>query len=104
MIDIVSNGPGLDMGVFDTQATKAANILSVQLGALQYAQDLGIDLAYFLDEDFQFQNESFKAHLIQTLANSSINVADVITTVDHLFQRYIFNLTPGESGTGLVAR
>lgn len=47
MIDIVgftSKG----MQLFDTQTEKAANILSVQLGALEYAKDLGIDLRYFL--------------------------------------------------------
>jgi hypothetical protein len=101
MIDIVSVGN--DIGVFDTQTTRAANILSVQLGALTYAPDLGIDLAYFLDPNFRFQNESFKAYLVQVLANHSINVTSVLETVENLFAQYTFNLTPAESDSSLVA-
>ncbi len=59
MTDIVSIGA--DIGLYDSQSPRAANILSVQLGALEYAPTLGIDLAYFLQEDFRFQNESFKS-------------------------------------------
>ncbi len=103
MIDIVSQGNGLDMGFFDTQTIKAANILSVQLGALEYAPALGIDLAYFLSPDFRFENESFKSYLIQVLANSGINVAEVMETIDTLFTTYSFNLS-AEQKTGLMAR
>lgn len=102
MTDIISIGE--DLGVLDTQVPRAANILSVQLGALTYAPDLGIDLAYFLSEQFTFQNESFLAHLIQTLANSSINVASVNETVQALYTKYLVNITPTETGTALVAR
>lgn len=104
MIDIVSAETGTDMGVLDTQTMKAANILSVQLGALEYAQDLGIDLKYFLSEDFKFQNESFKSYLIEVLANRGINVSSVVETVEALFSQYNFNLSPEETSTGLVAR
>ncbi len=104
MIDIVSSDEGLDLGVLDTQTSKAANILSVQLGRLHYALELGIDLKYFLSEDFRFQNESFKAYLIQVLASSSINVASVIDTLQSLHADYIFNLTPAESESSLIAR
>ena len=38
MIDIV--GIGTDLRLFDAQTSKAANVLSVQLGNLEYAQDL----------------------------------------------------------------
>jgi hypothetical protein len=104
VIDIVSAETGTDMGVLDTQTMKAANILSVQLGALEYAQDLGIDLKYFLSEDFKFQNESFKSYLIEVLANRGINVSSVVETVEALFSQYNFNLSPEETSTGLVAR
>ncbi len=103
MIDIVSATDGLDLGVFDTQTCRAANILSVQLGNLEYAKDLGIDLRYFLSEDFRFQNESFKAYLIQVLANKSINVASVIDIVDKLFTTYAFNLSADDK-SGFIAR
>ena len=104
MKDIVSVPPASsDLGLFDTQTSKAGNILSIQLGSLRYAPDLGIDLKYFLDPDFQFQNESFKAYLIQVLANNSINVASVLESIDNLYSQYIFNLSPAESDGSLVA-
>ncbi len=104
MIDIVSAHDGLDLGVFDTQAPRAGNILSVQAGALEYAQDLGIDLRFFLSESFKFQNESFKSYLIEILANRGINVSSLIDTVENLFRTYTFNIAPDDSSTGLVAR
>ncbi len=103
MIDIVSNIEGQDAGIFDTQTCRAANILSVQLGALEYAPDIGIDLKYFLSEDFRFQNASFKAYLIEVLANQSINVASVIDTIERLFTIYAFNISADDK-TGFIAR
>ena len=104
MTDIVSTESGLDLGTYDTQTMKAANVLSVQLGALTYAPGIGIDLAYFLSEDFKFQNDSFKAYLVEVLANQGINVSSVIETVQALYHGYTFNLSPEETSTGMVAR
>lgn len=104
MKDIISLNDGEDLGLFDTQTPKASNILSVQLGALTYAEELGIDLKYFLSEDFKFQNESFKSYLIQVLANNSINVASVLDEAENLFRNYTFNLTPAETESALLAR
>lgn len=104
MTDIVSLNTGEDMGLYDTQTPRAANILSVQLGALEYAQELGIDLKYFLSEDFRFQNESFKAYLIQILANNGINVATLTEQLENLFATYTFNITPEETNGSLIAR
>lgn len=103
MIDIIGVSGG-DIGLYNTQTSKAANILSVQLAALEYAQDLGIDLKYFLSENFRFQNDSFKAYLVQTLAARGVNVATVTDIVDDLFRTYTFNITPEENSSGLVAR
>ncbi len=102
MIDIVSLGA--DLEVFNTQTSRAANILSIQVGTLEYAQDIGIDLKYFLSEDFKFQNESFKSYLVQVLANKGINVASVIETIDKLFETLTFNITAEEQTGSLVAR
>lgn len=107
MRDIVGIGTGVsaDLSMFDTQAPRAANILSVQLEALEYAPDFGIDLKYFLNEDFQFQNESFKSYLIERLANSAINVSSVIETLESLYTNYTFNLSADTSSDGsLIAR
>lgn len=102
MTDIVSIDE--DLGLFDTQTEKAKNILSVQLGELTYLPDFGVDLKYFLSEDLIFQNESFKAYLIEVLASNGINVATVDDDVEALFRQYTFNLTPEETSTGLIVR
>jgi len=103
MIDIVS--VGVELGVLDSQAPKATNILSVQIGALEFAPLLGIDLKYFLGEEFRVQNDSFKAYLIEVLANNSINVTSVLEVVENLFERFTFNIKPPESQSGsLIAR
>jgi hypothetical protein len=104
MIDIISADTGLDLGLYDTQTKKAENLLSVQLGGLEYLPLFGIDLAFFLTEAAQFQNESFKAYLIEVLANNGINVASVLELVENLSTNYTINLTPAETSTGFVAR
>lgn len=104
MKDITSLTQGLDMGILDAQTPKAGNILSIQIGSLEYAPELGIDLKYFLSEDFQFQNASFKSYLVQVLAENGINVATVVDTVENLFREYTFNIRAAESSTGLMAR
>lgn len=104
MIDIVSNETGLDMGVVDTQTSRAANLLSTQIQSLEYADDFGIDLKYFLSDEFRFQNESFRAYLIERLANWGINVSDVIDVAESLHRQYTFELTPAETSSGLIAR
>lgn len=105
MIDIFAPASaGLDAGVIDTNVARSGNILSIQLGALEYAPDLGIDLEYFLSPDFSFQNESFKAYLIQVLASYSINVATITDTVENLYRQYTFNISPSDTDGGLIAR
>lgn len=104
MIDIISAENGLDLGVYNTQTMRAKNILSVQLGALEYAEDLGIDLKYFLSEDFRFENESFRAYLVEVLANKGINVSSVLDVVHSLYNEFLFNLAPEQIDSGLVAR
>lgn len=104
MIDIITAENGLDLGVYNTQTMRAKNILSVQLGALEYAQDLGIDLKYFLSEDFRFENESFRAYLVEVLANRGINVSSVLDVVHSLYNEFLFNLAPEQTDSGLVAR
>lgn len=106
MIDIieVSAGPLGDINLYDTQTCRAANILSVQLGDLEYAQAMGIDLRYFLSENVKFQNESFKSYLVEVLANNGINVTSVLETLENLFSQYTINLSPEETTSGMVAR
>ncbi len=104
MIDIVSTDEGLDMGVFDTDVERAKNILSVQIGALTYLLDFGIDLKFFLSENLIFENESFNSYCVQRLANYGINVTEVIETVTSLSESLIFNIGSNPSNGSLVAR
>lgn len=103
MIDIVGILEG-DLNFVDTQTQKAKNILSVQLGSLEYIPDFGVDIAYFLSEEFKFQTESFKSYLIQVLAVNGINVATLTDTIHNLFNEYEFKLTPPENSGSLIAR
>ncbi len=104
MIDISHISDGDDLGFFNTQTVRAGNILSVQFGSLEYAPDLGIDMNFFLSDSYRFQNDSFKAYLIEVLANQGINVAQLIDTLDSLSEKYTFVLSPDETTTGLIAR
>ncbi len=98
MIDIVAVSD--DLIIFDAETPKAGNVLSVQLGALEYAKDFGIDIKFFIDENFQFQNESFKSYLIQRLAESHINVNSVMQTVEALVMDLTFSVGDADKHTG----
>lgn len=89
MIDITSVSEG-DLVVLDAQTPKAANVLQVQLGTLEYAPEFGIDLEFFLDEDFQFQNESFKSYLIQRLSEHHVNVNQVLEALEQFYLQFTF--------------
>lgn len=103
MIDII----GFDssgMSTYDTQTERAANILGIQLGALEYWPEGGIDLRYFLTEPVEFQDASFRAYLIQILASWGINVASLSTDLEALFSNYLIKLSPQENNSGLIVR
>lgn len=104
MIDIISSPQGRDMGVLNTQLSKAGNVLAVQLGELEYEPDFGIDLKYFLTEDFKFQNESFRAYLVERLANFGINVDSMLEVIENLYEQLTITISSEETGTNLIAR
>ena len=101
MIDIVGADSG-GMRLLDTDVEKAKNILATQLGSLEYLPDLGVDLEFFLDPDFEYQNESFKAYLVEVLARQSINVTQVVEVVEALYSRMIFSVQSRQTDTSLV--
>jgi hypothetical protein len=102
VIDIVSigEGPGGDLTTFDAQTSKAANVLSVQLGNLEYAPDFGIDIEFFIQEDFQFQMESFRSYLIQRLSEHHVNVNQVIDLIESLSRKFTFVVGDADKSTG----
>lgn len=103
MIDIL-NADSNGLGVLNTNITRAKNLLNIQLGSLAYAPEIGVDMRYFLSEDFEFQNESFKSYLIQVLANNGINVSNVIDEVEALMTTLTFEIEPTQESGGLIAR
>ncbi len=100
MLDIIEVADGKDLGVADSIVPKAANLLSVQLGALEYAPNFGVDLRYFLENPVRFQNESFKAYLIQRLTENQISVSEVLETLEALFEKYTFFVGDANQDTG----
>lgn len=99
MIDITSIS-GDDLTIMESQAPKAANVLQVQVGALEYAKSFGIDLEFFLDPEFQFQNDSFKAYLIQRLSEHHVNVNQVIEDLEKFFTKFTFTVGDAQAASG----
>jgi hypothetical protein len=103
MLDIVSMVEGQDLKFADTAVTKAANVISIQIGDLSYAPTFGVDLKYFLRTDLQFQNASFKSYLVQRLVEHQVNVSSVATLIDDLLTKYTFYVDdPNRSVSGLI--
>lgn len=90
--DIVAIEDGKDLVVAPTDAARAANIVSTQLGYLEYANGFGVDLAYFLSSDYEFQLASFQAYLVNRLAESQVNVAQCLQSVESLMNRLKFDI------------
>lgn len=96
-IDGLING---DLVVSQTEAPRAGNLLSVQLGSLEFAPDAGVDLNFFLTSDFKIQNESFKAYLVQRLLEQRVNVLNVVEVIETLSTRYQFGVGSTDSSSG----
>lgn len=77
MIDIFKALNGKDLDIREAESPRAANVISTQLGSLEYAPDFGSDMRYFLQANFQFQLESYKSYVIQRLTYHKINVLAV---------------------------
>ncbi len=99
--DIISFN-GRDLGVQQTEAPRAGNILATQIGSLEYAPYMGVDIKYFLESEFRIQNESFRAYLVQRLLEQQINVVDVIDTIETVYHNYGFDIGTSVSTGGFV--
>lgn len=103
MLDIVQIQNGSDLGLASSDIPKAANVLSVQLGELEYEPAFGIDKKYFLTNDISFQKESFKAYCVRRLTESRISVVDVIEFLGALSSKNTFKIgTQTETIRGLI--
>lgn len=90
MRDIIEVNDGEDLLIIDSIVAKAANVLSIQIGDLEYADPFGVDLKYFLQKDLQFQNTTLKAHMVQKLIENQVNVAQVLELIETLYMKYTF--------------
>lgn len=102
MKDIIDIGS--DLVIEDSQVPRAANILSTQLGSLEYAQDFGVDMKYFLQEGIAFQTASYVSYITRILANAGINVKSIVETVGRLQTDLDIDLKAAEESTALIAR
>ncbi len=100
--DIVTTS-GRDLGIQQTEAPRAGNILATQLGSLEFAPTFGIDLRYFLESEFQIQNTSFKAYCVQRLLESRINVVNVLEEINTLFTTSTFFIGTSVNDGSLIA-
>ena len=99
--DIISFN-GSDMGVAQDESPRAGNLLATQIGTLEYAQDAGIDLKFFIETEFKIQNASFKAYLVQRLLEQRVNVVNVLDTIDKLSTTYGFGIGTSSSSGGFI--
>jgi hypothetical protein len=104
MMDIVEVAEGKDLNMLDSIVPKAANVVGTQLGSLAYAPTFGVDLKYFLSSDLQFQNESFKAYLIQRLTEEQVNVTDAIDYVNTFSEQITFYVGDNNKNVGGLIR
>lgn len=103
MRDIIESNDGEDLNIMDSIVAKSGNVLSVQLGDLEYAPDFGVDMRFFLTSEFQFQNASFKSYLVQRLTEHQVNVSDVIDTIETLFEKFTHYVGDNaQSNEGLI--
>lgn len=91
-----------DLRLHRGDLTRAANVLSVQLGDLEYAPNFGVDLKYFLETEFKIQNESFKAYCVQRLLEHQINVVNVLESIEPLINRLTYMVGDSDTGTELI--
>lgn len=94
---------GEDLKFINADVTRAGNILSIQLGDLEYAQTTGIDMRYFLESEFAIQNESFKAYCVQRLMESQVNIVNAYSEIDTLFEKMTFVIGENNLGAELIS-
>ncbi len=92
MIDALTPTQGNDLPTQNSIAPKAGNVVNIQLGSLDFAPDFGVDLEYFITEDFQFQAASFQAYLVQRLAQHKVNVSKVIGLLSGFIENNTFTV------------
>jgi hypothetical protein len=91
---------GDDLVVKQSEAERAGNILATQIGSLEYAPTMGIDLKYFLESEFNIQNASFQAYMVQRLLEQRVNVVQVVDVIERLATTFIVSVGSSEQSEG----
>lgn len=102
ILDIAPIVEGQDLQFVQSEAPRAANVLSTQLGSLEYAPDFGTDRKYFLESEFRIQPESFQSYCVQRLLQHQINVVNVIDVVSQFMTSTTFAIGSSETDGSLV--
>ena len=100
MLDISSIESGKDLVLKDSIVSKAVNLLSVQLGDLEYETDFGIDFKYFLESEYGIQPETFQSYLIQRMLENRINVVTVLDLIEEFSEKFTFTVGDVETSSG----
>lgn len=104
MIDIVEiPEDGRDIGFADTAVVKAGNVVSTQLGSLEYAPEFGVDLRFFIQDKIQFQNASFRSYIVERLSQAEINVSNVTEVIESFMSRFTYSVgNTGDKIKGMI--
>jgi hypothetical protein len=76
MKDVSSIGE-YDLMFGESAGNRADSLCRVQVGDKYYEPGFGIDYDYFINNPIEFQNTSFKAHIVNSMSRIGINVSDV---------------------------
>lgn len=100
--DVRYNSTLNDLDFLVSELPRAENLITTQLGDLQYQPDWGVDLAYFLDPDYTIQAEAFEAYLLQRIGFWGMNVLNFIAKQQKFIREMIFNFGEPKENNSLM--
>ncbi len=102
LLDFSTIVDGDDLNVTKSEAPRAKSVLDTQLGTLEYADQFGIDMAYFLESELSIQTESFQSHCVQRLLQHQVNVVNVIKVVETFMERNTYAIGSSQSDGSMI--
>lgn len=85
------------IGTFDLEfgesaGNRADSLCRVQVGDKYYQPDFGIDYDFFINNPIQFQNSSFKAHVVNSMSRIGINVMEVQSIIANFINETTYTI------------
>ena len=106
MIDMIGFDAGFnDITTENSDIHRAANILKTQLGRLNIykaVREFGVDLEFFFQDGLLFQNSSFRAYLVQRLAESQVNVSSILSSFEDFKDELLITLSNAETQSRVI--